>query len=191
MIEIKTSRIRRKAVEVRPSRIRRDPLLVRPEAKPKPPPSGEVEIWIGIVGICLFGAAIAVATVGFSIITAHGKDDAPVAARTQFGPCDGSPNCVIDAGTIGLGGRTVKIAGIAAPDIRTPQCADEGELGAEAVKKLTALLNGGKVTLGANVRDPDGVTRTMVLVNGRDVGAAMIDAGVAQKRGSSEADWCN
>ena len=192
MIEIKSSKIRRKAVEVRPSRIRRDPLLVRPiEEKKKPPRSREFEIWIGIAGIGLFGAAIAVATMGFSVITAGDKDDAPIAASTAFGSCEGNPNCVMDGDTIRLAGQTVKIAGIATPDIHAPQCAQEGELGAKAVQKLTALLNGGRVTLGASARDSDGETRTAVLVNGRDVGSAMIDAGVAQERGSVEPDWCS
>ena len=192
MIEIKTSRIRRKPVEVRPSRIRRDPLLVRPiETKKKPPRSREFEMWIGVAGIALFGAAIAAATMGFSVITASDKDDAPIAPSTAFGSCEGNPNCVVDGDTIRLAGQTVQIAGIATPDIHVPQCSAEGELGARAVQKLTALLNGGKVTLGATARDADGVMRTTVLVNGHDVAAAMIDAGVAQERGSIEPEWCS
>lgn len=192
MIEIKTSRNRRQpAAAVKPSRIRRDPLLVKPIEKKKPPRSREFEIWVGVAGIALFGAAIAATTMGFSVITASDDKDAPIAATTAFGSCEGNPNCVIDGDTIRLAGQTVKIAGMVAPDIHTPQCSAEGELGAKAVQQLTALLNSGKVTLGGSARDEDGEMRTTVLVSGHDVAAAMIDAGVAQDRGSIEPNWCS
>ena len=175
----------------RPSRIRRDPLLVKPIEKKVAPPSREQEIWLGVTGILLFALAIAVATLGFSVIT--GKDSGAVAAPIQtekFGDCTGGPNCVIDGETIRVGGDTLKIAGMRAPRIRSARCDAEEQRGVKSVEALTALLNSGKVTTGGQVREPDGQMRTQVLVDGQDVAAKMIAAGTAREAGSVPPSWC-
>jgi len=175
----------------RPSRIRRDPLLVKPIEKKVAPPSRDQEIWLGITGILLFALAITVATMGFSVIT--GKDSGVVAAPIQaekFGDCTGGPNCVIDAETIRVGGDTVKIAGMRVPKIRSARCDAEEQRGVKAVEELTALLNSGNVTIGDEVREPDGQLRTQVLVGGQDVAAAMIAASAAREPGTVPPSWC-
>ena len=175
----------------RPSRIRRDPLLVKPIEKKVAPPSREQEIWLGVTGIMLFALAIAAAAMGFSVIT--GKDSGAVAAPIQtekFGDCTGGPNCVIDGETIRVGGDMLKIAGMRAPKIRAARCDAEEQRGVKAVEELTALLNSGKVTTGDEVREPDGQTRTEVLVNGQDVAAEMIAASAAREAGSLPPSWC-
>ena len=175
----------------RPSRIRRDPLLVKPIEKKVAPPSREQEIWLGVTGIMLFALAIAAATMGFSVIT--GKDSGAVAAPIQtekFGDCTGGPNCVIDGETIRVRGDMLKIAGMRAPKIRAARCDAEEQRGVKAVEELTTLLNSGKVTTGDEVREPDGQTRTEVLVNGQDVAAEMIAASAAREAGSLPPSWC-
>ena len=108
----------------------------------------------------------------------------------KFGDCTGGPNCVIDGETIRVGGDTLKIAGMRAPRIRSARCDAEEQRGVKAVEELTALLNSGKVTTGDQVREPDGQTRTEVLVNGQDVAAAMIAASAAREAGSIPPSWC-
>ncbi|MGE5562395.1 MAG: thermonuclease family protein [Bacillota bacterium] len=183
--------MKRPTVELRPSRIRRDPLLSG-NADPKKVEvmSREREMWLGVFGVALFGVVIATLTVSFSVITGHDDAAAASVSLTRFGACEGGPNCVVDGDTIRIAGSTVRIAGMEAPDVQSPHCDAEAERGAQAIDKLTTLLNSGKVTTGGNVSVGDGVVRTRVLVDGKDVGAAMVDAGVARKPGS-DLDWCS
>jgi endonuclease YncB( thermonuclease family) len=176
----------------RPSRIRRDPLLAKPIEKKAEPLSQEREIWLGVTGVVLFAFAIAVATAGFSVIT--GKDGGAAAAPVnadRFGDCTGGPNCVIDGDTVRIRGETVDIAGMRAPQLATARCDAEEQRGVKAVERLTQLLNSGKVTTGADVREADGQVRTTVLVDGRDVGAAMVGAELAQEPRSNPPSWCD
>lgn len=189
---IKTSKIRRQPAVVRaPSRIRRDPLLVQAPQKKAPPPSPERDIALGVTGVMLFAAAIVTVTVGFSVITGHEDSAAAAQASARFGSCDGGPDCVIDGDTIRIGGETVEIAGMDAPELATARCSAEKERGIQAVQQLTALLNSGAVTTGGQVQGPDGKLRTAVLVDGRDVGAAMIKAGAAGEPLGKPRNWCD
>ncbi len=184
----KPLKLRRPTVELQPSRIRRDPVR---EQKKVEAVSRDREMWLGVFGVALFGIVIATVTVGFSVITGH---DDPAAAASpslnQFGACEGGPNCVVDGDTIRIAGANVQIAGMQAPDADSPRCDEEAQRAAEAIDKLTALLNSGKVATGGEVHEPDGQVRTRVFVDGKDVGAAMVSAGVAHRYGS-DADWCS
>lgn len=183
---------RRRTVELGSSRIRRDPLLIpEPPKKRAAPPSRESEILLGAAGVTGFAIAIAVLIMAFSAITSQGDGQVAAPESTQFVRCGvgDSPNCVIDADAIRLDGQSVRIAGIDAPSVRSPQCAREGERGREAVERLIRLLNSGTVVQGGNVREFDGSIRTKVLVDGRDVGATMIAAGVARSEEGSRS-WC-
>jgi hypothetical protein len=188
---IKPSKIRRQPAAVRPSRIRRDPLLVQGPAKKVEPPSPERDIWLGIAGVVVFAISVVTVTVGFSVITGHDDGAAAVRASAErFGSCDGGPDCVIDGDTIRIAGETLDIAGMVAPELRSAQCPEEKQRGVEAVQRLTAFLNSGKAATAGEVRGPDGAQRTRVEVDGRDVGAAMVKAGVAWEPASSPHDWC-
>jgi endonuclease YncB( thermonuclease family) len=188
----KPLKLRKETVELRPSRIRRDPIRATDTVVKKPPRlSREQEIWLAITGIVLFAMAIAVVTLGFSALTDRGDaPDAVAAAAQRFGDCEDSANCVIDGETIRVGGATMKIAGMSAPRIRSPRCADEEQAGVEAVGRLRDLLNSGQVTTAGEVREPDGEVRTIVRVDGRDVGPAMVGAGVAREPASVQGSWC-
>lgn len=191
MIEIKRSKIRRNAVEVRPSRIRRQPVVAAP--KPPEPRTEEQELIGGVAGIILFAILVAVAIIGISIATITHQDPRAAAHAAQFGQCynSGVDECVLDGDTIYVGGQRVDVAGIVAPAIQGAKCSDERTRGIESALKLADLLNSGKVTLGDTVRDSDGTLRRRVAVDGKDVAAAMIDAGVTQDRGSGQPDWCS
>ena len=185
-------------VELRPpSRIRREPVSIRREPareeKKVAPRSREIEIWIGVAGIALFAVVIAMVTIGFSIITGSDDDAPPPVHAEQFFRCgigDGS-NCVVDGDTVRIADETVNIAGIEAPKVLSAKCEKEGDRGGESIEKLLQLLNSGKVTKGANVVEEDGQVRTKVLVNGADVGTAMINAGAAREYGTVVGGWCS
>jgi endonuclease YncB( thermonuclease family) len=188
------------AMQVRPSRIRREPLrrepvrvLSKAEMEKAEARAREREIWSGVGGVVLFAAGIALLIVGISIATIFRGDDPAAAARAQrFGQCYNAEgtNCVLDGGTIYVGGERVQIAGIAAPQIQGAACSRERSRGIEAAVRLADLLNSGKVTLGRAFREPDGREVRKVQVDGEDVAATMIDAGVAREPGSEDGSWC-
>ena len=114
--------------------------------------------------------------------------------RASFGFCHagGGSNCVVDGDTFYLDGQKVRIAGIDAPETHPPRCAQEARLGASATQQLHALLNSGAVSMSRIDRDRDRHGRLLrnVAVDGADVGAAMIGAGVAREYGSGRRSWC-
>lgn len=177
---------------VRPSRIRRDPLLADKPHKKAAPISREREIALGVAGIVLFAIVITIVTVGFSAILGHndGAVAAPVSSG-QFLRCDvgDGSNCVVDGDTIRIADETVEIAGMEAPHVQSAHCDREAQRGTDAVERLLQILNSGKVTSAGNVREPDGTLRRKVLVDGQDVGVAMVNAGVARDYGSGQG-WC-
>jgi endonuclease YncB( thermonuclease family) len=196
------SKIRRKTVAVRPSRIRREPVrlqniappLSKAELEKAVARSRKLEVWGGVGGVLLFGAGLAVAIVGISAATIFRDSDPAAAAQAaRFVQCystDGS-NCVLDGGTVYVAGEKVAIAGIEAPQIQDAQCDDERNRGIGAAVRLADLLNSGKVTVSRSFRDSYGRDVRKVKVNGEDVGAAMIDAGVAREYDGKQPDWCD
>jgi endonuclease YncB( thermonuclease family) len=179
------------SVEKRPSRIRRDPVRLdkTPEVKPDSP---EVEIWSGVIGILLFGAAIAAATIGVSAATTLRDDPAADARAAQFGQCYNAegPNCVVDGDTIRAAAETITIAGLAAPGIQNARCDTEHSRGVEAAVRLANLLNSGPVTMSAPFRDPYGRSVRKVEVMGRDIAQTMIAADVARNDDGTRQNWC-
>jgi endonuclease YncB( thermonuclease family) len=184
----------RQTTKLRPSRIRRDPLLVPPALTDKKSEwrSADWDRRFAIAGIIAFAFAIAVVTLGFSAITAHIGGGAPVDVQ-RFGSCrnEGGPNCVLDGDTIRIDGEQVVIAGMVAPKVEAAHCGAEEQRGAKAVEQLLRLLNSGKVTSGGAIRGAYGVSRRNVEVDGRDVAAAMIAAGVAREDDSEMKNWCS
>lgn len=194
MIEIKHSKIRRKTVDLsgagqRVSRIRRDPVPVQKKVEPI---SREQEILLAVAGVVLFALAIAAIIAGFNVIM--GKDDGTAATAVnapRFGACDGGADCVIDGDTVRIGGETLEVAGMRAPRMGSAAaCPAEAHAGIEAVQGLTGLLNSGKVTTAGAPDKSEGQVRRTVLVNGKDVGAAMVAAELAREPGSVSG-WCS
>jgi len=112
------------------------------------------------------------------------------APKIQGAQCDDErSNCVLDGNTIYIQGQKIEIAGVAAPKIQGAQCDDERSRGIDSAVRLADLLNSGKVTVGASVREPDGQLRTRVEVGGNDVATAMINAGMARAYGNTDG-WC-
>jgi endonuclease YncB( thermonuclease family) len=192
----------RKAVAVKPavkpSRIRREPVRLtgEPEAvaqRKLEPPSREVELWGGIVGILLFAAALTIVIVGIAAANWFNDDPAADAEARHFGQCYNAfgPNCVLDGGTARIAGETVTIAGLEAPRITDAACDNEHAQGIDAAMKLAGLLNSGSVTVGSAFRDEEGRVVRTVAVGGNDVAKPMIAAGVARSLGSKARGWCS
>ena len=115
--------------------------------------------------------------------------------RASFAYCHtgGGTNCVVDGDTFWINGEKVRIAGIDAPETHPPRCEYEARLGNAATVKLHELLNSGAVTMTRIDRDRDRYGRLLrnVVVNGHDVGEAMISAGVAREYAGGRRPWCN
>ena len=111
-----------------------------------------------------------------------------------FGLCNegGLTNCVASGDSFYLGGKTVRIAGIEAPQLYGAACPKEAELGRTAAVKLQTLLNSGELELTKVPQDLDrfGLLLRNVSVDGKRVGPAMVDAGLARDIGNLTRSWC-
>lgn len=178
----------------RPSRIRRNPVQINNNTvatTARRTNSRERDLYLGMAGVLVFAAAIAAATVALSIFTVFHPDPAADARAAQFNQCYNAqgPNCVLDGGTIYVGGERVEIAGIEAPGITDARCDKEHDRGIEAATQLALLLNSGPVTMSLPFRDQSGRTVRKVEVKGRDVALKMINLDVAHEAGSG-LTWC-
>ncbi|MFL6829297.1 MAG: thermonuclease family protein [Sphingomicrobium sp.] len=186
---IKPSKPRRQTVELRPSRIRRDPVRLKSPVEPKPE-SPEREAWSTVAGVTALAVAGTILVVGFGVATAYISVAAAEPPRPPFDQCyNGGPTCVLDGDTIYVRGARVEIAGLDTPKIQGAACDEERDRGIAAAVQLAGLLNGGRVSVGAGERGPDGRVLRKVEVDGRDVGLAMVDAGVA-RTDASGGSWC-
>ena len=190
------SKIRRKNFPVRPpSRIRRDPVRVPTEAELKQAELNkrEREKWRTAGGLALFGVGIAAAAVAIGAVTYSHYDPAEAAAKAaRFRQCYTGigDNCVLDGDTIYVKREKVEIAGIEAPLIKGAECGDERTRGITAAVRLADLLNGGQVTVSDPINDQHGRVVRKVDVDGKDVGKAMISAGVVRTYSGEKHDYC-
>lgn len=125
---------------------------------------------------------------------------APVAgqpARSSglvFGLCNegGLTNCVASGDSFYLGGKTVRIAGIEAPQLYGATCPREAALGHQSAAKLQSLLNSGEIEMTKVSQDLDryGLLLRTVSVDGKDVGQEMLEAGLARDIGDMTRNWC-
>jgi len=111
-----------------------------------------------------------------------------------FGLCStgGVRNCVQSGDSFYLGGKTVRIAGIEAPQLYGAACPKEAELGRASALKLQQVLNSGELELTRTAQDLDsyGLLLRNVSVGGRSVAQAMVNARLAREIGDSTRSWC-
>jgi endonuclease YncB( thermonuclease family) len=179
----------------RPSRIRRDPVPINvnvPARPQRPLNHREREMFLGIAGILIFATAIGAAVLMLAMFTVFRDDPAADARYAQFNQCyvAAGPNCVLDGGTIYVGGQRIEIAGLEAPKINDSKCDQEHDRGIQAATELALLLNSGPVTVDAPFRDQSGRVVRKVEVKGRDVALRMVDQDLAHQAGSGLL-WCH
>jgi hypothetical protein len=111
-----------------------------------------------------------------------------------FGLCSdgGLTNCVASGDSFYLGGKTVRVAGIEAPQLYGAACPRESILGRQSALKLQSLLNSGELEMTKPGQDLDdyGLLLRHVAIDGRDVGQAMVDARLAREIGDTARNWC-
>lgn len=148
-------------------------------------------------------AALAAAGAGFALWAGGSlerqRPAAPAAGTSVsrglvFGLCaeGGLTNCVASGDSFYLGGKTVRIANIEAPQQYGAACPREARLGQQSARRLQALLNSGELSLARVPQDLDryGLMLRAVSVGGRDAGQAMVAAGLARNIGDLTRSWC-
>jgi endonuclease YncB( thermonuclease family) len=85
---------------------------------------------------------------------------------------------VVDGDTIRIGAATFRLWGIDAPESRQP-CADGWQAGQAASRAQTALMEGRSIACEPRGQDRYGRTIAVCRADRRDLGAAMVRAGMA------------
>ncbi len=153
-------------------------------------------------GLILPIAAVAVA-VGLSLwgsgfFDQANQPQAAISATTSsglvFGLCNegGLTNCVASGDSFYLGGKTVRVAGIEAPQLYGAACPKEAALGRNSAARLQAMLNSGELEMTRVGQDLDryGLLLRSVAVDGKDVGQTLVAAGLAREIGDNSPGWC-
>ena len=111
-----------------------------------------------------------------------------------FGLCSegGLTNCVASGDSFYLGGKTVRVAGIEAPQLYGAACPKEAALGRKSAAKLQGLLNSGELEMTKVGQDLDryGLLLRNVAVDGKDVGQVLVSRGLAREIGDLTRSWC-
>jgi endonuclease YncB( thermonuclease family) len=146
---------------------------------------------LAVLAILLLGvwASVALKPAGNQMVPQTAKSSGLV-----FGLCNegGLTNCVVSGDSFYLGGRTVRIARIEAPQLYGAACPKEAALGRQSAVSLQKLLNSGEIEMTKVPQDLDryGLLLRSVAVDGKDVGHAMISFGLARRIGDIGHNWC-
>ena len=91
----------------------------------------------------------------------------------------------------GSAGR-IRIADIDTPELSPPRCEAERIKGEAAKARLLYLLNAGKFSLSAGLRDEDKYGRKLRTVTraGHSLGSALIDEHLARRWDGARHGWC-
>jgi micrococcal nuclease len=142
--------------------------------------------------------AIALSIWGSGMLQGTKTPRASAAATTSrglvFGLCNegGLTNCVASGDSFYLGGKTVRVAGIEAPQLYGAACPNEAALGRKSAVHLQGLLNSGELEMTKVGQDLDryGLLLRNVAVDGKDVGRTLVAAGLARDIGNLTRSWC-
>lgn len=101
-------------------------------------------------------------------------------------------DCIVDGDTFWISGQKVRIADINTPEISSPACRRERELGEQAKRRLHQLMNAGPVELRRSGRDRDQYGRLLRTVHrdGRSLGEVLVAEGLAHRWNGRKESWC-
>lgn len=112
----------------------------------------------------------------------------------DFGYCHsgGGTNCVVDGDTFWFRGEKYRISDIDTPETHGPRCTAEGELGAQATRRLQALMNDGPFSLEVEGRATDRYGRALRVVTrgGQSIGEQLVTEGLARRWDGRRHPWC-
>lgn len=97
--------------------------------------------------------------------------------------------CIVDGDTFWFRGEKIRIADINTPEVTSPKCAAEAELGARATNRLQELMNEGPFTLSGTAHDRYGRALKTVLRGGHSLGATLVDEGLAENWRGYKRNW--
>lgn len=127
-------------------------------------------------------------------------DSLPVASAMKrtghpyFTICSGPvrTTCVVDGDTIWLRGEKIRIADIDTPEIFSPKCSDEEDLGYQAQRRLRELLNNGPIDLARIGEDRDHYGRLLRVIkrDGESLGGQLVREGLARQWTGQRESWC-
>jgi endonuclease YncB( thermonuclease family) len=122
----------------------------------------------------------------------HGSPADNLSADFGFCHDGGGTNCVVDGDTFWFRGEKYRITDIDTPETHGPHCVAEGELGAQATRRLRALLNAGRFSLERGERDTDRYGRALrvVMREGESIGDRLVAEGLARSWDGSRHPWC-
>lgn len=98
----------------------------------------------------------------------------------------------IDGDTLWLESEKIRIADIKTPEVSSPECAREAQLGAQATGRLIALLNAGGFSLEKIDRDEDQYGRKLRIVtrDGGSLGDVLVEESLAEEWQGRTSEWC-
>lgn len=101
-------------------------------------------------------------------------------------------DCIVDGDTFWFSGEKVRIADMDTPEISSPRCRREFELGERAKRRLYQLMNEGPVELRKSGRERDRYGRLLRTVHrdGRSVGDILVAEGLAHRWNGRRQSWC-
>ena len=117
-----------------------------------------------------------------------------VGISLQFPICAGGQRvtCVVDGDTFWLDGAKIRIADIDTPEVSSPACASEAELGRQATLRMRELLSQGAFELVSGDRDEDRYGRKLRVVerDGQSLGDMLVAEGLAASWTGRQHEWC-
>ena len=127
--------------------------------------------------------------------TAIGPQTETVIGHGPILKCQGpnDRNCVIDGDTIRYGGDSIRLEDIDAPEVFSPQCASERELGQRATDRLVELMNAGPFDIiYTGGRDEDVYERKLRVIerDRRSLGDVLVSEGLARLWDGARRSWC-
>lgn len=152
--------------------------------------------WEPLAILVALGSFIYIGTVSWDGVSGkvRGTQVSPAIFAT-YSNCHGQAKqfCVVDGDTIRFEGVKIRISDIDTPEVFSPKCRYEADLGRKATQRMQVLLNEGPVTLMRNgSRDVDRYGRKLLVVmrSEQSLGDILVTEGLARRWDGARRSWC-